>query len=261
MRYLKLFANLLVNSVVIYLLICLIMFVSQRSLIYYPQPSLLNTPATTLKLPIAEGELQVSVRQLNSPKALIYFGGNAEDVSQNLPEFSKNFPDYAIYLLHYRGYGHSSGEPSEEAIQQDALLLFDLVYRKHRDITVIGRSLGSGVAVQVASQRPVSKLVLITPYNSLEEVAEFNYPYIPINLLLLDKYESWRYAPQIAIPTLILAAEHDEVIPNIHAKKLSTSFNLRVVSYQILPDTNHNSITQSPQYLGILQGFMKMSVR
>jgi pimeloyl-ACP methyl ester carboxylesterase len=237
------------------------LFTYQRSLIYYPQPSFIDTPASTLKMPIADGNLQISVRQLNSSKALIYFGGNAEDVSLNLPDFSAAFPDYAIYLLHYRGYGHSSGAPSEQAIQQDAVSLFDKVHAEHPDITLIGRSLGSGVAVRLASLRPLSKLVLITPYNSLEEVAAFHFPYFPISQLLLDKYESWRYAPQITVPTLILTAEHDEIIPRANTEKLYSQFKSGIVSYQILADTDHNTISQSSQYLPLLKEFMKKPVR
>jgi pimeloyl-ACP methyl ester carboxylesterase len=257
MPLLKFLVNLIKMTTLSYVLVCISLFALQRSLIYYPQPSQINTPGSSLKIPITEGELHISVRQSNSPKALIYFGGNAEDVSLNLPNFSQAFPDYAIYLLHYRGYGQSSGAPSEQVIQQDALALFDQVYAKQKDITIIGRSLGSGVAVQVASQRPASKLILITPYDSLEEVAAFHYPYIPVSLLLLDKYESWRYAPQIAIPTLILAAEQDNVIPRANTEKLYSHFKNGLALFKVLANTNHGTISQSSQYLPLLTGFMK----
>ena len=88
------------------------------------------------------------------PNALIYFGGNAEDVSRNLPGISK--PSRTTRCtLHYRGYGGSSGSPSEEAIARDAMTLFDqVVLARPPQITVVGRSLGSGVAVRLASARP-----------------------------------------------------------------------------------------------------------
>jgi uncharacterized protein len=257
MRHLNFLATVFAISTVIYLTGCATLFASQRSLIYYPQPSVIDTPATTLKMPIDEGELQISVRLLESSKALIYFGGNAEDVSLNLAEFSAAFPDIAIYLLHYRSYGESSGQPSEQAIQQDALSLFDKVYAQHPDITVIGRSLGTGVATHLASSRPVSKLVLVTPYNSLEDVAVLHFPYFPIRQLLVDKYESWRYAPQIKIPTLMLVAEHDEVIPRSNTEKLYSQFKSGMVSYQVLANTDHNTISQSSEYMPLLIAFMK----
>src|SRR5260370_41081884 len=103
-------------------------------------------------------QVLVSTRPKDGSHALIYFGGNAEDVSLNMPSLSAGFPDSAIYLLHYRGYGGSSGRPSEGALFADALTLFDQVHSKHPDVDVVGRSLGSGIAVYVASLRPVTRL-------------------------------------------------------------------------------------------------------
>ncbi len=240
----------------IYLVGCVILFVAQRSMIYYPQPSLINNSVNTLKLLVADAELQVSIRPHHSPNAVIYFGGNAEDVSLNLPIFSTAFPEHAIYLLHYRGYGSSSGTPSEQAIQQDALALFDKVYAEHHNIVIIGRSLGSGVAVRLASLRPASKLVLITPFDSLQAVAAYHFPYIPVSWLLLDKYESWRYAPQLTLPTLIIAADHDEVIPLANTRRLYSRFNSKIAVFKVLAKTSHNTISESPEYLSLLQEFV-----
>ena len=102
-----------------YLALCVALLVFQRALIYFPQPATLDTPSLTLD--VADAQVQVSIRPHEGPKALIYFGGNAEDVSRNLPEFAEAFPDHALYLMHYRGFGGSSGSPSEEAIARDAL--------------------------------------------------------------------------------------------------------------------------------------------
>jgi uncharacterized protein len=240
----------------IYLVGCVTLFVAQRSMIYYPQRSFINSPVNTLKLPVAGAELQISVRPLHSPNALIYFGGNAEDVSVNLPMFSDAFPEHALYLLHYRGYGDSSGTPSESAIQQDALSLFDKVYAEHPNIVIIGRSLGSGVAVRLASLRPVAKLILITPFDSLLAVAAHHFPYLPVRWLLLDKYESWRYAAQISVPTLILAAEQDEIIPLKNTKLLYSRFNSKIAVFKVLAKTSHNTISESSEYLPLLQEFV-----
>jgi pimeloyl-ACP methyl ester carboxylesterase len=242
--------------VTIYLVGCVTLFVAQRSMIYYPQRSFINSPVNTLKLPVADAELQVTVRLHHSPNAVIYFGGNAEDVSLNLPIFSAAFPEHALYLLHYRGYGDSSGTPSEQAIQQDALTLFDKVQAEHPNIVVIGRSLGSGVAVRLASLRPASRLLLITPFDSLQAVAAYHFPYLPVRWLLQDKYESWRYAAQITVPTLIVAADHDEVIPLANTKMLYSHFNSKIAVFKVLAETSHNTISDSPEYLPLLQEFV-----
>ena len=196
----------------------------------------------------------MSTRPTNGPRALIYFGGNAEDVSFNMPSFSAGFPDSAIYLLHYRGYAGSSGRPSEQAIFADALTLFDQVHGKHPDVEVVGRSLGSGVAVYVASARPVTRLVLVTPFDSLLELAAAQFPYLPVKWLLLDKFESWKYAPLVTAPTLIIAAEHDEIVPRASTQLLQSRFKSGLASFHVIAGTGHNDISESASYIPLLQG-------
>lgn len=236
-------------SVLVYLGICAALFVFQRSLIYYPQPQLTTGPSATMELAVADASLVVSVRSHDGPKALLYFGGNAEDVSSNLPSFSQAIPDHALYLLHYRGYGGSSGTPSEEALQRDALALFDRIHRDHPDIAVVGRSLGSGIAIWLAGQRPVTRLVLVTPYDSLQDLAASHFPYLPVRWLLRDKYESSRYAPSIRVPTLLISAEHDEVIPSASTARLLAAFAPGVAALEVIAGAGHNTLSNRPQYL------------
>jgi pimeloyl-ACP methyl ester carboxylesterase len=240
---------LLAVIVFMYAAVCMVLYAMQRSMIYYPQPGAAETPDSTLTIPVQGATLRVSVRAHASPKALIYFGGNAEDVSLSLPTFSSAFPDRALFLLHYRGYGGSSGKPSEEALQSDALALFDRVHLEYSDIAVIGRSLGSGVAIRVASHRPVSSLVLVTPYDSIQELAARQFPYLPVRWLLTDKFESWRYAPAIHAPTLLLAAANDEVIPRSSTERLHGAFSPGVASLKFIPETAHNTVSNSAPYL------------
>lgn len=239
-----------------YLAICAALFVYQRSLLYFPQPRLEGSPASTLHLKVSDADLVLTARQATGPKAIVYFGGNAEDVSATLPSFAQAFPDHAIYLLHYRGYGGSSGSPTEAALQSDALALFDHVNKTHADVTVVGRSLGSGVAVWVASQRPVSRLILVTPYNSIQELAAQRFPWFPISWLLVDKFESWKYAPKVTAPTLLISAEHDEVIPAASTGQLHARFNKGTAALKMLPGTSHNTISQHPQYLALFQSML-----
>lgn len=236
--------------IALYLLLCGALFVFQRSLIYFPQPdSAVATTDSRLKLTMPDADVWVATRAHVGPKALIYFGGNAEDVSRNLPSFSEAFPDYALFLLNYRGFGGSGGSPSEEAIAEDALALFDQVYASHPQIAVIGRSLGSGVAVRLASQRPAKQLILVTPYNSLEDIAVRQYPWMPVKWLLKDRFESGRYAAHIRVPTLLLAASDDEVIPRDSTQRLLQSFPKGVATLRVVPDAGHNSISERAQYL------------
>ena len=237
-----------------YLSICIALFAFQRLLIYQPQQSSNNVPGSTMRLPVSDADLVISIRPLVGPKALIYFGGNAEDVSLKLPTFSKAFPEYAIYLLHYRGYGGSTGKPSEKALEADAKAVFDKVYTQHTSTVVIGSSLGTGIAVHLASQRPASRLILIMPYDSIQNVAENWFPFIPVGWMLLDKFESWRYAPHIHIPTLIVEAENDDVIPKLNTWKLYTHFARGVATIKVIPGANHDTITANPQFIATLRG-------
>ena len=236
-----------------YVACCMALFVFQNSLIYYPQPREINAPQSTMIFPVEGAELIVTVRPHAGPKAIIYFGGNAEDVSLNLPSYEESFPDHALYLLHYRGYGGSSGTPSEEAFQHDALSLFDKVRAEHPEIAVIGRSLGTGVAVRLCSQRPASRLILITPYDSLQEIAAGQFPYVPVKWLLRDNYDSGKYASGITMPTVIVAAENDEVIPRASTEKLFARFSKGVATMKVIPATGHNTIADSRDYLAAIQ--------
>jgi pimeloyl-ACP methyl ester carboxylesterase len=241
-------------ALMIYGGLCAVLYFYQRSLIYFPQPSAYGSAASTMKLPVDGAELSIAVRPRAGTKAVMYFGGNAEDVSGSLPELSAAFPEHAIFLMHYRGYGGSSGSPSEEALHKDAALLFDKVHAQHPVVVVVGRSLGSGVAVRLATQRPVARLVLVTPYDSLQDLAASIYPIFPVRWLLADKYESGRYAPLVTAPTTIIAAERDEVIPRSSTDQLHARFTQGVARFVVLPGTGHNTISNHRLYQQLLRG-------
>jgi pimeloyl-ACP methyl ester carboxylesterase len=250
---LRVVAGIAVLLLVAYLIACAALYAFQRSLIYFPQPA--STPAgtTTLSLPIDGQQVLVTVRPHRGHAAVVYFGGNAEDVSASLPELTAAFPDAAIYLLHYRGYGGSSGTPSEAALVADALALMDRVLPEHRDVTVVGRSLGSGVAVQVASARPGARLESRSRYDSRHEIAAQQFPIFPVRWLLIDKFESWRHAPMVTAPTLLIAAEHDEVIPRASTDALLGRFKPGIAAMRVMPRTGHNTISASPEYISALK--------
>ncbi len=187
------------------------------------------------------------------PEAVVYFGGNAEDVSLNLPDFRAAFPGHSLFLMHYRGYGGSAGEPSEEGLFADGVALLDRVVAAHPNVTLIGRSLGSGIAVRLAAVRPVSQLVLVTPYDSILGIAQQQFALFPVRWLLRDKYESWRYAPLVSAPVLLLAAEHDEVIPRASTELLRTRFQQGNLRYAVIPNTGHNTISQNQAYWEFLR--------
>jgi uncharacterized protein len=242
------------TAAAIYVVCCAALFAMQRSLIYFPQRSFPVRDDTTLELRTDGARVLVSTRANSGPNAVIYFGGNAEDVSQSVPALQRAFPDSALFALHYRGYNGSTGAPSEPALIADALVLFDRVHAAHPRIVMIGRSLGSGVAIHVASIRQVERLVLVTPFDSLQEIAAQRLPYFPVRWLLLDKFESWRYAPRVTAPTLLIAAEYDEVIPRASTELLYKHLPTHLATLIIIPDAAHNTISDTTEYIPLLKG-------
>lgn len=234
--------SLLTIAVGVYAGLCLVFLIFQRSFIYMPTPV---TPAhaTAFTLEVRGAEVRISCRPHDGPKALVYFGGNAEDVAYTVPELAELFPDRAIYCLHYRGYSGSSSRPAETDLRDDARALFELVHGRHPDVIVVGRSLGSSLAIQLAAEEPVTRLVLITPFESILAIAQRVAPFLPMRLLLRDRYESWRYAPKVTCPTLVIAASHDEIVPLADTRRLVAAFPPDVATLRILDGTNHNSVS------------------
>jgi pimeloyl-ACP methyl ester carboxylesterase len=240
------------SAAAIYFALCLVLFLAQRSFIYFPQPTAASG-TDTLTLSLDDERIVVSTRPSGGPRAVIYFGGNAEDVSRSIPTLADAFPESSLYAMNYRGYGGSTGKPSEAALIGDALVLFDRVQAEHPDVTVVGRSLGSGVAIHIASERPVERLVLVTPYDSLLNVAASQFRYFPLSWLMLDKFESWRYAPKVTAPTQLIAAQHDEVIPFTSTEALYKYLPRSLAKLTIIPGVSHNSIAESPEYVPLLR--------
>ncbi len=180
-----------------YALLCILLFTGQRSHIYFPVPESNPAGVRSMRLQSGDADLKIWFVQRPGPRAIVYFGGNAEDVAYNMAGFSAAFPDHSLYLVNYRGYGGSSGEPTEAGLTSDAVSIFDQLRLRHPEISVIGRSLGSGIAVHLASLRDVRRLVLVTPFDSLVNVAREHFRYFPVSLLMRDRYESVRRVPSI----------------------------------------------------------------
>lgn len=253
---LKLTLTILLLSSAGYAAVCSLMYALQRSLLYFPTPEVETSEASAFRLNNEGLSLKVWTASEKSDKALIYFGGNNEDVSGNIAKYRKLFPNHTVYLHNYRGYGGSEGKPTEEGLFADALALYDHLAEKHDSIDVIGRSLGTGVAVYLASQRDVENMVLVTPYDSITSVAADQYPYLPVRRLLKDRFDSLARAGMLTANTLLLIAENDELIPVELSHKLAAALNPEQTRVVTIPDADHNSICQSPRYDRELNDFL-----
>lgn len=240
----------------LYVVAALALYLLQRSYIYYPSPVIAHE-LTEQELVTDDGTaLNVIIGNQGMTDAVIYFGGNAESVAVSGGDFTRALSDKTIYLVNYRGYGKSGGRPSEQNLFKDAAFVFDTVSRNHSRVSVIGRSLGSGVACWLASQRSVEKLILITPYDSILDIAKAAYPIFPVRYLLKDQFRSIDYTASIDSPVLAILAEHDRVIPAQHSQKLLDSFR-RDIEVRVLPGTDHNNLQSKPEYYLLIRDFIK----
>jgi len=185
-----------------------------------------------------------------SGRLLIYFGGNSEEVSW----FLDNIPylkGWSLLLVNYRGYGLSQGSPSEKNLFQDALLIYDKFSKREeideKRIVVMARSLGTGVGVFLASQRPLQGIILVSPYDSLQSLAKNIYPYVPVSLLLKHPFDSISRVSNIKIPLLALFASNDRVVPSKHSKKLIERWK-GPKQFHEFKGFGHNSITLAEKY-------------
>lgn len=240
-----------------YLALCALMYFGQRSQIYFPVRESSPPLAAAIRLATGDGvDLKIWVVPRPGPRALVYFGGNAEDVAGNLPAFASAFAAHSLYLVNYRGYGGSTGSPSEAGLLADATTIYDHLSARHPELSVIGRSLGSGVAVHLASVRDVHRLVLVTPFDSLVNVAREHFRYLPVGWLMRDRYESVRRVPAVRAPTLVVIAGADEIIPRVRATALVAAFPASQVRLEVLPGATHNGLDRMPQYLERIEEFL-----
>ena len=244
-------------SFMLYATFCIIMYATQRRQIYFPTPESPNHAVENFFLPVPGAILKIWSLHKEREPAIIYFGGNAEDVAGNLTDFAHLFPDHAIYLANYRSYGGSTGKPSETALCDDAIAIFDFLANNHQPISVIGRSLGSGVAVHLASLRPVTKLILVTPFASLTAVAQAHLPFLPVSFLLKDRYDAGSRVPKIEAPTLMIIAEDDEIIPRRQSDALLEKFAGKPCTVVIIPGAGHNTLDLHDQYNETLKSFFQ----
>ena len=235
---------------------CLWLFVRQRDILFLRQPPAPISGDSHLEIPIESGFLHVTVLNPGQTCAAIYFGGNAEAVNESIPEYRTWIGVWTLYLVHYRGFGHSDGVPSESSIKADALRVFDAVRDQHQTLITAGRSLGSGVALYLASARAIDGLMIVSPYDSLARVAARHYPWFPVSWLMKDPFHMVESAKKVTCPTLVLFAEDDDVIPPLHTHTLLKALHAAQVEVHAFANHNHQTISEDARYIPTFQAFL-----
>ena len=239
----------------------LLMYFAQDSLIFHPQPVGESRRAAIAARGIAESvfiegrDARVHAWYVKGEPLIMYFGGNAEEVSWMLQEAAERTPGIGWLLVDYRGYGSSGGSPSEAALVADAIGWYDKMKSEHKTIYAFGRSLGSGVAVQLAAERALAGLILVAPFDSLVEVGRRHYPFLPVSLLLKHRFDSVSRAPKITASLLCIAAMRDSIIPPEHAKLLYDAWG-GPKRWVALEEAGHNTVDAHPLYWQNINKFL-----
>ena len=252
---------LLALCLAVYISICSYMFAQQREMIFQGNSTQVAAESTDFSLQRANVLLrgwQLHPAHGKAKNAVIYFGGNAENIAHRREQLARSLPHSDIYMLAYRGYGASEGEPTQELLERDGTALFDEVKRLHpqQPITVIGRSLGTGVAAAVASLRQPDRLVLVTPFDSILNTVRGMYGWLPVEFLLRDPFDSAAYLLNYHGPVLVLRAGRDQVVLPERTDALLHSLKGKAVQVQAFAQANHSTIFRAAGFWTAIEQFV-----
>jgi pimeloyl-ACP methyl ester carboxylesterase len=238
---------------------------TQESMLFFPQPV-----ASTAHLPARASLLEVVaadgthlrgwiVKGVAAPApAVIYFGGNAEEVSWTISD--TRWPrEWTIVGINYRGYGASEGKPGEPALTADALAIYDAVTKRDdvdpRRIVVFGRSLGTAIATHLAAERPVAGAILVSPYDSMTAIGKLHYPWLPVSLLLRHRFDAVPDAKRDTMPMLAIVGGSDSIIPANRSRALFDAW-AGPKTWHVVPDADHNDLGRDDAFWQVVAGFL-----
>jgi fermentation-respiration switch protein FrsA (DUF1100 family) len=213
--------------VLLYLAGIATLYLFQRPLLYGNkfrelkiQPAMAGlTKAEVIKFSTADGEVLTGwyVRPTNDLQTFyLYFHGKAGSLGNRAAQFAAlTRSGHGLLAIDYRGFGDSTGFPSEPGLYRDAEAAFDWLAKliDPKRIAIIGESLGTGVAIWLAARRPAGALILLAPYTSISDIAALQYPLFPVRRLLVDQFRSDLEIKKVHIPLLIVHGTADRTIP------------------------------------------------
>ena len=247
----------LLTLIILYASVCAIAWAMQDRMLF---PTGMIRPADPLppsavRLEIDSGGDRVhgvhipALRPTAAAPVVIGFGGNAWNAEEMADYLHLLYPRSEIFAFHYRGYAPSAGRPSAEALIADAPLIHDLAVARFpgRPIVAVGFSIGSGVAASLAKSRPIAGLILVTPFDSLKEVAAGHFRWLPVRLLFRHDMKAAEWLGGTKVPVAIIAAGRDTLIPAGRTESLRRAIG-RPIFDRTIPGEDHNSIYQSPEF-------------
>lgn len=234
--YAKMLMWIAVICLCVYAGVAIVLYATQRSLMYFPET--VHTTPTQAGLPqaqevplVAADGVRIStwhVAAKDGKPVILYFHGNGGSLRYRVERFKKLVADgIGLVALEYRGYGGNPGSPSERGFIADAeaAYAFAAAHYPAKEIVAWGESLGSGVAVALAAEKPVGRVILEAPFTSAVAVAALHYWYMPVRLLMKDQFRSDARIAKVKAPLLILHGVHDHVVPYTMGDRLFTLAN------------------------------------
>ncbi len=242
-----------IAAISLYLFAALFMYASQRSYQYFPSHRGLSAAALGLEgvadLKLVTEDAQTLQVWYAAPKpgrpVILYLHGNGGEISGRSERFAAyQSGDFGVLFVSYRGYGASTGKPSEAGLVKDARAAYDWLIAqgvKSETIMLVGESLGSGVAVQLAAERRVGAVALEAPYYSAADIAAAHYWWLPVHWLMKDRFDSFAYIGRVHAPLLVIHGDQDHVIPIAEGRKLFAAAN-EPKQMVVVPGGTHGTI-------------------
>jgi uncharacterized protein len=254
---------------IVFLAFCLLLWWRQENFLFHPRPNdaLLRKQWHVHRVEIPSADIALEGWWADNPAAsnaavIVYFGGNGEDILYTATT-ARHIDARRALFVNYRGYGGTPGKPTQKALFEDALAIYDYVVASGvapENIVVMGRSLGSGVATMLAATRRVRGAILVTPYDSIAAVAARHYAFLPVRMLLRHPFPASDYAKNAHVPALMLAGATDFIVPAIHAQRLHEAW-AGPKEIHILPGAGHNNIEQQRAYYDLINQFLRSAAQ
>jgi fermentation-respiration switch protein FrsA (DUF1100 family) len=221
----------LITVLVGYGAIAALAYFAQRALMYFPErtrtaPAAAGFPqAEEIELVTSDGERVIAwhVPPRGERPVVLYFHGNGGALNLRAGRFARLVADgTGLLALSYRGYGGSSGRPSEAGLLYDAEAIYDYAAARYpaERLVPFGESLGSGVAVALAVEHKVGKVILESPFTSAVDIGAAAYPFLPVRLMMHDRFRSDERIGKVTAPVLVLHGARDTIVPIRHGERL-----------------------------------------
>ena len=235
--------EIIIGLLAVYILVLILLFIFQRNLMYHPDEN--NYFGDKLEVKIEKVKIKTSddinllawfhKKDLKKFKTIVYFHGNAGKLENRIHKLN-HFKDMKVnfLIIAWRGFSGNEGKPSEEGLYEDgnsSIRWLKNLGLTEKDIIIYGESLGTGIATEIAQNKNFAGLILETPFTSMIDAAKNFYPYIPVDLILKDKYKNNVKIKNINVPLLVMHGEEDQIVPFWMGKKIYEIANKPKYSY------------------------------